>query len=369
MHAHRFRSPTIAGLSLILTLLLGLTAEAQVAITINGNGVDVSPSPILQGGRVFVPLRGVFENLGASVVYDNGAINATGNGREISLRIGSTQANVDNTPQTIDVAPFIVGASTYVPLRFVSQALGASVSWNGADRVVEISMPGAPAPQAYAQDGDWVDAPPPAIPDYTLPPAPAQNDIWVPGYWAWGPAGYYWVPGIWTQAPQPGYLWTPGYWAWKSGSYGWNPGYWASSVGYYGGIDYGAGYYGHGYAGGRWSGNTFDYNTAVTPVNRTVIKNVYVDKTVIVNNTTINRVGFNGGPGGVTARPTTAEAAVGDAPHRPMTLQQQQHVQTAAQDRRGPRDRQCRQAAGRRSTQAVHARRKAGRHDPGHHGR
>ncbi len=332
---------TLAGSAAALSfgLLLTLAASAQVAISINGNGVDVSPSPLIQNGRVFVPLRGVFENLGARVNYANGRIDATGNGREIALEIGSTQATVNGQSETIDVAPFIVGASTYVPLRFVSQALGAGVQWDNTDRVVEISMAGV-QPQDLAvpnaQDGDWVDSPPPAIPAYEPPPAPAENDIWVPGYWAWGEGGYYWVAGTWTQPPQPDYLWTPGYWsANNNNAYVWHQGYWGPTVGFYGGINYGAGYYGRGYVGGRWSGNQFQYNTAVTPVNRNVIHNVYVDKTVINNNTTVNNhTSYNGGTHGVAVQPTAAEATAARAPHKPMTPTQQQHAQVAGQDRR-----------------------------------
>jgi hypothetical protein len=337
----KIRLRSLAGSAAALTfgLLLTLSASAQVAININGNGVDVSPSPLIQAGRVFVPLRGVFENLGATVVYSNGQINATGNGRDISLQIGSTQAAVNGQPETIDVAPFIVGASTYVPLRFVSQALGAGVQWDGNDRVVEISMAGL-QPQDLAvpsndQDGDWVDSPPPAIPAYEPPPAPEENDIWVPGYWAWGEGGYYWVAGTWTQPPQPDYLWTPGYWAFSNSAYMWHQGYWGTTVGFYGGINYGAGYYGRGYVGGHWSGHQFQYNTAVTPVNRSVIHNVYVDRTVIVNNTVVNNhISYNGGPHGVAARPTATEVTAARAPHKAMTAPQQEHAQVAGQDRR-----------------------------------
>ena len=102
-------------------------------------GLTTGAVAIVQDGRVFVPLRGVFEDLGASVVYANGQINATENRRDIALQIGSTQASVDGQPETIDVAPFIVGESTYVPLRFISRALGATVSWNGDDRVVTVA--------------------------------------------------------------------------------------------------------------------------------------------------------------------------------------------------------------------------------------
>jgi hypothetical protein len=349
---HRILAYLSAGAAAFaFTFSLAIAADAQVQIQINGSPVNVSPAPIMQSGRVFVPLRGVFESLGASVVYSNGQINATGNGREISLHIGSTQATVDGSSATIDVAPFIVGASTYVPLRFVSQALGASVDWDNTNHIVAITMQGAPganqgAPGAnqgapppssydqssYGQTGDWIDTPPPPLPDYEPPPVPDQNDIWAPGYWAWGPGGYYYVPGTWVAAPEPGLVWTPGYWGWQNGYYGWHDGYWAPNVGYYGGVNYGGGYYGHGYAGGRWSGNSFQYNTAVARVNPS-IRNVYVDRTPIVTYPTGNRVSYNGGPHGITARPTAQELTVTHAPHTRMTTQQQQHVQVAGQDR------------------------------------
>ena len=54
--------------------------------------------------------------------------------------------------------------------------------------------------------------------------------------------------------------------------------------------------------GGEWRNNAFYYNTAVMHVNTTEIRNVYVNRTVIVNNN--SHVAFNGGQGGVQARPT-----------------------------------------------------------------
>lgn len=142
-----------AALAGTLALALGAAASAaDVSVSVNGNPVAISPPPISRAGRVFVPLRGIFERLGASVVYANGIINATGNNRTIALKIGSNQAQVSGVSQTLDVAPFIIGASTYVPLRFVSQALGANVNYDGANRIVAISTNGpvaaAPAPVA-----------------------------------------------------------------------------------------------------------------------------------------------------------------------------------------------------------------------------
>jgi len=114
-----------------------------ITVVVNGSPMQFDQQPIEQAGRVFVPLRGVFERLGATVVYSNGQINATGNGRSISLHIGSTQATVNGQPQTLDVAPFEVGARTLVPLRFVAQALGANVGWNQSNSTVTINSSGS----------------------------------------------------------------------------------------------------------------------------------------------------------------------------------------------------------------------------------
>jgi len=129
--------------SLAIAMPFGTAAQQGIGVTVNGQQVNLSPAPIERAGRVFVPLRGVFERLGASVVYANGQINATGSGRNISLNIGSTQASINGQGQLLDVAPFIIGASTYVPLRFVAQALGDTVNWDNSNQVVAIATNGA----------------------------------------------------------------------------------------------------------------------------------------------------------------------------------------------------------------------------------
>ena len=144
MHTPTTRRLTALGGAALLSSALAIPALAAgpVTVQLNGNTLNLNPAPTERAGRVFVPLRGVFENLGASVVYQGGVINATGRGHNISLKINSQQATVDGQQQNLDVAPFIIGASTYVPLRFVSQALGATVNYDGANRVVAISAGG-----------------------------------------------------------------------------------------------------------------------------------------------------------------------------------------------------------------------------------
>ncbi|HUK54825.1 MAG TPA: YXWGXW repeat-containing protein [Candidatus Binatia bacterium] len=169
---------------------------------------------------------------------------------------------------------------------------------------------------------------PPALPVYVQPVCPAPGYIWTPGYWAYGPAGYFWVPGTWVLAPEPGLLWTPGYWGYGPGGYFWHAGYWGPHVGFYGGINYGFGYTGVGFVGGYWSGRNFYYNRSVTAVNVTVVHNTYT-REVVVNNTAASRVSYNGGTGGITARPTSAEVAAGRERHVSATSVQTQHFEAA----------------------------------------
>jgi hypothetical protein len=175
---------------------------------------------------------------------------------------------------------------------------------------------------------------PPVLPVYVQPPCPQPGLMWTPGYWAYGPDGYYWVPGTWVPAPYAGALWTPGYWGWGSGLYVWHPGYWGPHVGYYGGVNYGFGYMGVGFAGGVWAGGVFRYNTAVVHVNTTVIHNTYVDNTVVRNTTIVNnnRVAFSGGPGGINHPPTAQENAYMHEQHTAATSFQTQHETAARAD-------------------------------------
>jgi len=173
---------------------------------------------------------------------------------------------------------------------------------------------------------------PPALPVYEQPLCPGDGYIWTPGYWAWSDddGDYYWVPGTWVLAPEVGYLWTPPYWGWNEGRFVFYDGYWGPHVGFYGGISYGFGYFGNGFEGGRWDNGHFAYNRSVTNVNVTVVHNVY--NTTVINRTE-NRVSFNGGEGGVSARPSAEQEAAMHERHIPPPAVQTQHVQEARTNR------------------------------------
>lgn len=177
-------------------------------------------------------------------------------------------------------------------------------------------------------------APPPLM-VYEQPMIPAPGYIWVPGFWAWDGDidDYYWVPGQWVLPPFAGALWTPGYWAWNDGEYFFHRGYWGPVVGYYGGINYGYGYFGSDYVGGYWRRGVFNYNRGYNHIDNRVV-NVY-NNTTIINRTIINnnRISYNGGPGGIDARPTIGQRQIERQHHWDAVPEQRATMQQSREDR------------------------------------
>jgi hypothetical protein len=225
-------------------------------------------------------------------------------------------------PATANLAP-VSTADTSAPAAAPQSAAApsdtGSYSDQGSDQDVDDASYGE-QPVATAPE------PPPALPDYQQPPAPADDDLWTPGYWNYASAGYYWVPGVWVQAPYAGALWTPPYWGWVGGHYGFFHGYWGPHIGFYGGVNYGFGYVGVGYQGGYWNHDHFFYNRAVNNINVNIVHNVYNYRVVENNNV---RVSFNGGPGGLRIRPRPAELVAFREPHAP-PMQAQVQIERAA---------------------------------------
>jgi len=181
---------------------------------------------------------------------------------------------------------------------------------------------------SFGQIGIRVAIGPPALPIYDQPICPGDGYIWTPGYWAYDDSvsDYYWVPGTWVMAPEEGYLWTPGYWGWGEGGYFFNDGYWGETVGFYGGINYGFGYWGGGYGGGRWDHGHFFYNSSVNNLNGGNFHNVYEARVDVGSR---SRVSFNGGSGGIEARPTEEQRAAGSQRHLAAGEAQTEHAQAA----------------------------------------
>lgn len=101
-------------------------------------------------GSVMIPIRVVSENLGFKVEWDKTSqtVTVTDNSTTVRMTVGSTQADIDGTPVTMNISPQLNKNTTYVPLRFVSKEMGMNIEWDNKQKIVYLTSPPAPEPPA-----------------------------------------------------------------------------------------------------------------------------------------------------------------------------------------------------------------------------
>ncbi len=115
--------------------------NGRILVTVNDDPVQFGAAdPMMMNGRVLVPLRGVLEKMGAFVSWESRAQLVTASKGDINLemRIGERYALVNQRTVPLDVPAMIYRGSTLVPLRFMSEALGAEVQWDARASHVRI---------------------------------------------------------------------------------------------------------------------------------------------------------------------------------------------------------------------------------------
>lgn len=144
----RFRRLTVVlcGLAIAWSAYSAPASASSYQVILNGLNLALSQAPIQRGGRLFVPMRSIFQGLNAGVAYDNGTINATAGTNTVQVKIGSNQAVVDGRQVFLDAPPFLEGSVAMVPLRFVSEALGAAVDYNNQSGAISIAAAKPPIP-------------------------------------------------------------------------------------------------------------------------------------------------------------------------------------------------------------------------------
>ncbi len=109
--------------------------------TVNGEKKTMDVAPIIRNDRTMLPVRYVAEVLGAEILWDGATSTATLKtaDTEIKIMVGATVANVNGKSVTLDSPAFIESSRTYMPVRFVAEALGAVVAWDGATSTATIT--------------------------------------------------------------------------------------------------------------------------------------------------------------------------------------------------------------------------------------
>jgi len=146
MKKNRF-AQYLLGAALLTTAVSPVTVLADskdIQVKVDNVSVqfpDAKPYIDPSTSRTMIPIRFVSEKLGASVEWDgaNRTVTMTKEGKQISLKIGEKKATVSGKQITFDAAATLQNNRTFVPLRFVSEAYGAKVDWLATERLVLIT--------------------------------------------------------------------------------------------------------------------------------------------------------------------------------------------------------------------------------------
>ncbi len=125
----------------ILNDVISQGPENNISVTIDGEKVTFDQPPVIINDRTMVPLRAIFEALGASVEWNAATrtVTSTMGNTTISMTIGSKTMYKNGEAISVDVAPQLVGDRTLVPARAVAESFNCSVDWDGATRTVAIT--------------------------------------------------------------------------------------------------------------------------------------------------------------------------------------------------------------------------------------
>jgi hypothetical protein len=134
----------LVGLMLMAIFPININAAQSISVFVNDRQIQFDVPPVLENNRLLVPLRAVSEPLGATVSYDANTktIFLANKKTTIHLQVLATEAFKNGEPIPLDVPAKIIRGRTMVPFRFVSEALGADVNWDPGTRTVKINLVG-----------------------------------------------------------------------------------------------------------------------------------------------------------------------------------------------------------------------------------
>lgn len=130
--------------SIVLCVIIAIfpftSLANDVKVFVNGQELKADQGATIIDGRTLVPLRAIFEALGADVEWDDvtKSVEARKRYKKVNLQIGSKAIYINQIRNEIDVSAMLINDRTMVPARAVSEALDAKVEWNGDTRTVYI---------------------------------------------------------------------------------------------------------------------------------------------------------------------------------------------------------------------------------------
>lgn len=126
-------------------LITQMYADAKTlkagCVTVNNNLIKFDAPPYIKGGVTLIPVRAVAEKLGAEVSWDADTqkVTITKNETVIEITVNKMTVLVNGVPTEISLPTEVTCGKTYLPLRFLAEALGFDVNWDGENEIIDIS--------------------------------------------------------------------------------------------------------------------------------------------------------------------------------------------------------------------------------------
>lgn len=234
----------------------GSPPSGQIPILYNDRHVYAKPDVLKQGrvlaalarnGTIYVPLRSMFEQMGASVSYDPASRVATVSkpGAEVVVTVGKPEVVVNGESRPLDVPPIVYQGVVLVPVRVISEGMGAYVQWVPDRKLVVVRYVPATPPPTEAPPAP----PPPSVAPPPPPPPATPNPLKLGGYFR----SYYFTRQNASNNPGTQFNFSPGA---KYNSNGVNQQSWANAIAMHGEYDFPSG----------WQvGATYLYSTSFGP--------------------------------------------------------------------------------------------------------
>ncbi len=131
-----------AGVFVMLALCIASSVYAKdIKVIIEGEELETDTPPVIMYDRVMLPVRAIFEGVGAQLAWDDQTrtLIGTKNGHVAVMTIDDRKYAVDGEEHTMSIAPIILDGRTFASARYVAEAFGYTVEWDKYERVVTIN--------------------------------------------------------------------------------------------------------------------------------------------------------------------------------------------------------------------------------------
>ncbi len=127
----------------------GVQVIAVENVILKNGKIKFDVPPVIKSGRTLLPLRAISEGLGAEVAYDSATNTVTiiKDGKEIVFLLDEDKVLVDGVETAIDVSGEVMNNRTMVPLRFIAETLEVDVEWDPDNQIIEIDPGTDPEPE------------------------------------------------------------------------------------------------------------------------------------------------------------------------------------------------------------------------------